>query len=305
MHRDIVIVGGGPAGLTAAELLAQQGLAVGLVHKGPLGGELPSLLWVDGVPEADAPINGAELASQLIDRAQAAGVTFISREATALELYSRSAVVALSGHGFVQGSAVVLAMGRRRILGEGFHKFEGRGLIGCTACDAGFYRGETVVVCGAGHGGAIDAINLAAHAERVILVERANELGCSPELAEQLHRNAVIEIMLSSEVSGANATASGAIDAVHVNTKDAGPRTLPATGLSIQVGRTPETEFLDSGVGLDSEGLIETDECCRIPASRIFAIGEVRAGSARTFASAIADARAAAQAILSNFAGIA
>lgn len=300
MRQDVVIVGGGPAGLTAAQLLRKEGLSVAVVHKGVLGGDLPNLPWVDGFPQVGARTRGAQAAATFIRSAEDAGARFVLGEAVALEHYSRSVVVVLDGHRAIQSQAVVLATGRRKkALDADLGRFEGRGLIACTACDAGFYRGQTVVVAGGGMAGALDALQLADHAGRVVLVERGSALGCMEPLAQRVRAHPTIEVRLNAAVTGASGTA--ALEAVDIRNADGECASLPATGLSVQVGHAPDSAFVLPSVALDADGFVATDARMRADAPRVFAIGDVRTGSPWTVAGAVADARAAVHALIVQF----
>lgn len=296
MRRDVVIVGGGPSGLTAAARLADQGLSVALIHKGVLGGDLPNLLWVEGYPDALSRTNGAEVASKFIESAQKAGVQFVLGEAVKVEHYSSTVVVALADHRALQASAVVLATGhRKRELDADIERFEGRGIIACTACDAGFYRGQEVVVAGGGMAGALDALHLADFATHVTIVEQGEELSCSQDLAGRVRDKPHISVLLNTQVVGA--AGSQVLEQVSIRDLQGIESTLPASGLAVQVGHHPETEFIRDSVALNAHRLVQVDHQMRTSQPRVYAIGDMQSRTTLRVSSAVDDAGAVTEVI--------
>lgn len=299
MERDVVVVGAGVAGLSVAERLASAGVSVALVHSGALGGTAPGVEWIEDYPSLSDRRNGAEVAAQLIQAAEVAGVQFIESTVEELEVYSNCVALALPGHDALMAGHAVLATGmRNRLLDEAddLSRFEGRGLIGCALCDGTFYANEDVAVCGGGRSGALDALFLASHCRTVHLIEQGDALRCGGELEARIRAAPNIQVRLNSHAE--SVVGNGGISALSVREASGGHSELAVAGLSIQVGRTPNTEFLRGVLPLDERGRIHVDARLRTSVPNIYAVGDVRSESRETVAGALSDAQAVAEALL-------
>ncbi|CAN7731059.1 NAD(P)/FAD-dependent oxidoreductase [Variovorax sp. LjRoot290] len=297
MEHDVVIIGGGASGLTAAQMLAGESLRVALVSEGSLAGDLPNLEWLNDFPRDGHRVQGSEFAARLIDDAQAAGVRFIEGRVQELESYSSSHAAVLTNGRALTATFMVLAPGRKRrqIEAMSLDQFKGRGLIDCAACEAVFYRGQSVVVCGGGQGAVVDALHLARFAAAVTLVEQGAQLNCGADLEALLKSSPNIRVLRATLLTGASG--SSGLELIQLRDSSGSARSLAAQGLVVQVGRTPATDFLINTVGLDARGYIEVDERMQTDVPNVFAIGDARCGARFTVSNAVADARTVANAI--------
>lgn len=290
MEHDVVIIGGGASGLTAARMLAAEDLRIALVSDGSLGGDLPNLEWLNDFPCDGQRVKGSEFAARLIDDAQAAGVRFIEGRVQELESYSSSHAAVLADGRALTATSMVLAPGRKRrqIEATSLDQFKGRGLIDCAACEAVFYRGQSVIVCGGGQGAALDALHLARFAADVTLVEMGSQLNCGPDLEARLALSTNIRVVRDTVLSGASG--SSGLELIQLRHSSGSATSLAAHGLVVQVGRTPATDFLNHTVRLDARGYIEVDERMQTDVPNVFAIGDARRGARFTVSNAVADA---------------
>jgi thioredoxin reductase (NADPH) len=263
---DVVIVGGGPAGLAAGRALATAGQRAIVLEKDLFGGALQHTDRVDGGE------TGANVAAQMIEQATTAGVTLEQAEVSAIELFSRSRFVACSdGRGWSCG-VVILAGGTHYIkLGDpNEERFRGRGVVDCTPCDGGFFVDKPVVIYGSGDFAVRDARYL-------------EELGCQVTLLSP-DRTRVESIVGSDRVEGVVCT----------NLETGTREQLAAAGVLIRLGTEPTTDWLAETVDLDADRRVIADEQMETSAEFVLACGDIRAGSQMTVASAVADGEAAA-----------
>lgn len=297
MEHDVVIIGGGAAGLTAARMLAAESLGVALVSEGALAGDLPHLEWLKDFPSAGQSMQGSEFAARLIDDAQAAGVRFIEGRVQKLESYSSSHAAVLTDGRALTATFMVLAPGRKRrhIEAMSLDQFKGRGLIDCAACEAVFYQGKAVVVCGGGQGAVLDALHLARFAADVTLVEQGAQLNCGADLEARLASSTNVRVLSDTLLTGASG--SSGLELIQLRDSSGSVTSLAAQGLVVQIGRTPATDFLMHTVGLDARGYIEVDERMQTNVPNVFAIGDARCCARFTVSNAVADAGTVAKSI--------
>jgi thioredoxin reductase (NADPH) len=269
---DVVIVGGGPAGLGAAAHLARAGHRAVVLERDLFGGALQHTDRIDDYAAFPEGITGANLAAHLIDEANAAGATLEQAEVSAIELFSRSRWVACSdGRGF-SCNVVILAGGTHYIkLGDpNEERLRGRGVVDCTPCDGGFFVGKPVVIYGSSDYAHKDARYL-------------QELGCNVTVLAPDH------VRLDSIVG------SDRVEAVEcTDLSSSAKTTLPAAGVLIRLGTEPSTEWLADVVDLEPDGRVAADAELGTSAPYVLACGDIRAGATQTVASAVEDGVAAA-----------
>jgi len=299
MNYEAIVVGAGPAGLAAATRLAQAGCRVLVLERESFGGPILNVEWIDGWPAPGERTAGAALSSELVNRAQAAGVEMKLAEVAEIEAYSGCLSVSCADGAAYTASAVVLAAGLRgRNLGvPGEDVYQGKGMIHCAMCDAGLYRDRAVAVCGAGDAGLIEALYLARFASKVYVIEAQPQPAAAAALVERARAEPKIELRCGErpvEVVGSDSGVTG----IAVERAAGGAReTLDVYGVLVHVGYEPDTAFAAGAVALDDSGYAEVDEALATDVRGVFAAGDLRAGSPRTVAAAIADGNAAADGV--------
>lgn len=292
----MIVVGGGPAGLSAATALAEAKLGVLLLDAESFGGPLLNIEWIHDYPSPGEKIAGAMLASALVERARRAGVEMTLGQAVEIEAYSGCIAVACADGAAHTSSAVVLAGGlRSKKLGvPGEEHYQGKGMIHCALCDAGLYRERVVAVCGGGDAGLIEALYLARFASKVIVVEAQPQLSARPALRQSALAEAKLEIRCGEkpvEVLGNGGVTGLVIEEAATGRREA----LEVYGVLVHVGYEPATDYLEGIVALDDSGRVVVNERFEAGLPGIFAAGDVRSGSPRTVAAALADGAAAAE----------
>ena len=296
MDYDAIVIGGGPAGLSAGIDLAQAQYRVLLLEKESFGGPIINVEWINGYPRPGEKVAGAMLASEMVQRAQQSGVEMELAEVVEIEPYSGClSVVCADGKAYT-ASVLIQAGGlRSRKLGiPGEEKFQGKGMIHCAMCDAGLYRDQTVAVCGGGDAGLIEAMHLARFASKVFVVEAQAQLSAKPVLQKRALADAKLEIRYGDkpiEIVG-NQGVSGL---VVENTATGKRETLDVYGVLVHVGYLPATAYLEGVLALDDAGRIAVSEQFASDVPGVFAAGDIRSGSPRQVAAAVADGKAAAK----------
>lgn len=289
-HFDIIIVGGGPAGLTAAIYARRAGKSVLLLEKESFGGQIASSPRVENFPGIPA-VSGAELADRLYGQADALGARIELEEVTALRDGSVKTVV--TNYGSYTGTALILATGmKHRTLGLPREEMLS-GISFCAVCDGAFYRGKDVAVCGGGNTALADALFLSDLCRRVTLIHRRNAFRGDPILVEQLQRRDNVFFMLSTVVE--ELLGETALSGLRLRNTETGAVTaLESDGLFEAVGQLPERALSESLVRVDSGGFISAGESCQTPVPGVFAAGDCRAKEIRQLTTACADGTVAA-----------
>ena len=299
MDYDAIVVGGGPAGLSAATELAQAKARVLLLEKESFGGPIINLEWIHGYPQAGDKIAGAMLASRFVEQAGQAGVEMELAEAVEIAPYSGCLSVTCADGKAYTSSVVVHAGGLQyKKLGiPGEQEFQGRGMIHCAMCDAGLYRDKVVAVCGGGDAGLIEAMVLAKFASRVLVIEAQPRLSAKPVFQERALANAKLEIRCGQKpvaIVGDDGVTGVVVEAVATGRQEQ----LAVYGALVHVGFEPVTGYLEGVVTLDDSGNIAVNEQLGTSVAGAFAAGDIRSGSPRRVAAAVADGRLAAASAL-------
>jgi thioredoxin reductase (NADPH) len=285
---DVVIVGSGPAGLTAGLHLSRASHRALVLEKELYGGNLQHTGRIDDYPGYPDGIAGAQLAGQMIDEATASGVTLEQGQVSGVENFSKSRWVACSdGRGFSCG-VVILACGTHYTkLGlPNEDKLRGRGVVDCTPCDAGFFVGQDVVVYGSNDYALRDALYLFEQGARVTLLSPDNVL--TRDFRVRAHRGVRLDAIVGSDRVEGVRFSKPAIGAQEY---------LPVSGVLIRVGTEPSTDGLEDVVELDSTRHVITNAQLETSTPYVLACGEVRSGTQQRIAVAIDEgARAAARA---------
>lgn len=290
---DMLIIGGGPGGYTAALYAARAGLKVAVLEKLSPGGQMALSHKIDNYPGFEDGIDGFELAEKMQRQAEHFGAETILAEVLSMELNGEPKKIDTS-EGTYYGRTVLIATGANpRPLGVPMEKeLTGRGVHYCAACDGMFYRGKTVVVVGGGNSAAADALLLSRVAKRVILVHRRDTLRATRVYHEPLMQADNVTLCWNSEVT--ELLHSGRLTGVRVRNVNTGEETLiHCDGLFVSIGRQPASEQVCGQLELDDAGYIVADESTRTNVPGVFAAGDVRTKQLRQVVTAVADGAAA------------
>ena len=286
---DVMIVGGGPAGYTAALYCARSGLKTVVLEKLSAGGQIALTEWVDNYPGFDEGIDGFSLGQKMQAGAERFGAVTELAEVQALEL-TGSIKRAVTDQGVFEAKVVMLATGATpRPLGvAGEEQWLGRGIHYCAACDGMFYRGKTVAVVGGGNTAAADALLLSRVAKEVHVIHRRDTLRATKVYHQPLMEAENVIFHWDSQVEGL--LTGDTFQGVRLRNKKTGEVSdLSCDGVFVSIGRQPATELVTGQVELDKAGYVVADETTRTNLPGVFAIGDVRTKALRQVVTAAAD----------------
>jgi len=289
MHiYDMLIIGGGPGGYTAALYAARAGLDVLLLEKLSAGGQMAQTHQVDNYPGFEDGIDGFELADKMQRQAERFGAKTEYAEVSRMDLQADPKVVETS-EGTFRSRSVVLATGAGpRELGlPGEKELTGRGVAYCAACDGMFYKGKTVVVVGGGNSAAADALTLSRVAKKVIVVHRRDTLRATKVYHEPLMRAENVEFRWNSRVT--DLMGQEKLTAVMVENGSGVRQELACDGLFVSIGRKPSTDLVRGQTELDENGYIVAGESTETSIPGVYAVGDVRTKTVRQVVTAVAD----------------
>lgn len=285
---DILIIGGGPAGYTAALYGARSGFRTAVLEKLSPGGQMATTSDIENYPGFPGVVDGFELGEKMQQGAEQAGAETVYAEVTKVDLKADPKVVETS-EGTYLGRTVIIATGAHpRKLGLAQEEnLVNRGISYCATCDGSFYKGKTVVVNGGGNTAVGDALYLAKLAKKVYLVHRRDTLRATPIYLQRL-KDAQVEIIWNSVISGLEADKKlTAVDVKNVKTGEV--TKLPADGLFVAIGQLPENSLFEGQVATDKAGYIVAGEDTKTSVPGVFAIGDVRTKQVRQIITAAAD----------------
>lgn len=286
---DMIIIGGGPAGYTAALYAARAGLDVVVLEKLSAGGQMALTTEIDNYPGFENGIDGFTLAEKMKQQAEKFGAKTKNSEVLRVDFSADNKLVETSG-GAYYAKTVVLAMGANpRELGlDNESELTGRGVAYCASCDGMFYRGKKVVVVGGGNTAAEDALLLSRIADKVILVHRRDTLRATKIYKDALEKAENVEFVFDSTVTELLHTEK--LTGVRVeNLKTGASDVLTCDGLFVSIGRRPATELLAGYVALDEGGYVIAGENTKTSVDGVFAIGDLRTKPVRQIVTAAAD----------------
>ena len=294
-EHDLVVVGGGVAGLSAGLTAARLGRKTHVLTGPELGGRLISIERIDGYPGFPDGIPGYDLGPIIQEQAAGAGAEFSDSEATALRADGERWRVT-TGQGDLLARAVVIATGTTlKTLGiPGEEELSGKGVSHCASCDAPLLRGRVVGVVGGGDSALQEALTLAQHVSRVIVMHRGTAFTAQAAYVAQVLKNPKIEVRFGTIVEEALGNGGGLTGVRTRSVSEGETDQVELAGLFVYVGLAPATGWLDGAVALDASGRITVDDEMRSSQAGVFAAGTVRAGSAGRAASATGDGTMAA-----------
>jgi thioredoxin reductase (NADPH) len=298
-YYDLIVVGSGPAGLTAALYAAREGLETLVVERGGVGGQAGVTELLDNFPGFPEGISGAEFADRLRAQAERFGVEILqAQEVTDVRIDGRYKCVTTGDGEEYRAGAVLLAVGStyRRLGVPGEEDFIGAGVHFCATCDGAFYRGKKVIVAGGGNSAGEESIFLTRFADHVTIVTRDDDLTASKVVREKVAENDQIDVVTNStikEFRGDSRLRSVVLD----DLKGGGSREVEPDGVFVFIGLTPNSELVKDKVSLDEFGFIQTDIGLQTSMPGVFAAGDVRAGATKQAASAAGEGAAVALSI--------
>ena len=289
---DLVIVGGGPTGLTTAIYAARENARVLVVEKSAPGGQAGVTERFDNYPGFPDGVGGAELADRMTRQAERYGVEILAAVgATSIVREGAMLRVALSTGDYVEAPVVLIASGStyRRTDAEGEADLIGAGIHFCATCDGPFYRGaKDLTVIGGGNSGLEEGLFLTQFADHVTVVQSLDHLTANKLLQDKVLNHPKMSVMLDSSIVSFNANSTGKLESVTI--AHGGSETRHDTaGAFVFIGLDPNTDFLDDSLEVDARGFLVTDQMFRTNADGIFAAGDVRSGSTKQIASAVGE----------------
>ena len=291
---DVIIIGGGPAGYTAALYTVRSGFSTLVIEKMAAGGQMNETIQIDNFPGFDEGIDGFSLGMKMQSGAQRFGAETKYAQVLSVQLHGDVKTVE-TDDGIYMAKAVIIATGAgHKHLGLAREQeLVGKGVGYCASCDGMFYRGKTVAVVGGGNSAAADALVLSRIAKKVHVIHRRDSLRATKVYHEPLMRAENVQFHWNSEVSQliADEKLSGAVlKDVHSGAESM----LELDGLFISIGRDPATKLFAGQLELDKQGYIVAGESTETNVPGVFAVGDVRTKAVRQIVTAAADGAVAA-----------
>lgn len=301
---DLIVVGGGPTGLTTSIYAARENLQTLVIDSKGLGGQAGVTERLDNYPGFPEGVGGAELADRIVQQArrygvemlQAVSVTQITTDADQIDVET-----ATGDHYHARAALIATGSSYRRTGAEGEDELIGAGIHFCATCDGPFYKGsKQLVVLGGGNSGLEEGLFLTQFTDSVTIVERGDRLKGNKILQDKIRMHPRMEVLLRHEVDRfePKPDASGKLGGIVLEDLRTGERTeLHPAGVFVFIGLDPNTDVAKGQVDLDDDGFIVTDMGMQTSIPGLFAAGDVRSGSTKQLASAVGEGAAAAIAI--------
>jgi len=291
---DVVIIGGGPAGLTAGLYTSRARRNSLLIEKALIGGQIANAELVENFSGFPDGISGYELGQLTYQQATKYGLKTVTAEATGIELLGSQKVVKTTAGDFAARAVVIAGGSKWQTLGvPGEEEFTGKGVSFCATCDAPFFREQPVAVVGGGDAAITEALHLAKFAARVTVIHRRRELRATRILQEKAFAEPRIEFRWDSTVDSIEG--KDFVKRVRLNHVPTGEKSaLEVAGAFIAIGFRPDTEYLKGILPLDAVGHIITNEKMETEVPGIYAAGDIRSNSGRQAITAAGDGATAA-----------
>lgn len=293
-HYDVIIIGGGPAGLTAAIYTARNRMHTLLIDIGLFGGQINNAERIENFPGFPDGIDGLELGRLMMKQAEKFGLEKLTGEVTSLEVTDGKKIVKTS-EGDFEADFVVIAGGsqRQKLNVPGESELTGKGVSYCAMCDAAFFRDKPVAVVGGGNAAISEALHLARFASRVTLIHRRDRLTAQEIIQERAFAEPKIKVLWCTTVEAIEGEPF--VRQLKLNdTKTGEKSTLEVSGIFVSIGSAPATSYVKGLLNLDKFGYIITDEKMETNVPGIYAAGDIRANSARQAITAAGDGATAA-----------
>lgn len=288
---DIIIIGAGPAGLTAAVYARRSGKTVLVLEKASFGGQMTYSPKIENFP-SEISVSGSELADKMLEQALALGAEIELEEVLSVEKSEDGFAVVTDFSRYCAKALIIAAGAEHRRLGvSGEDNLIGRGISFCAVCDGAFYSGKDVMVIGGGNSAAVEALLLADICKSVTVVQNLPFLTAEKASVDALMEKPNVRVMYSSTVKGFKGDESLTGVLVEVNGEE---KLFTPDGVFVAVGLAPKNKIFEGLTKLDSQGYITSDESCVTDTRGVFVAGDCRAKSVRQIATAVADGAVAA-----------
>lgn len=289
IEKDLIIVGGGPAGLTAGMYAARSRLDCLLIEKGRTGGQINITDWIENYPGFPEGISGPELGQKLRDQATKFGLEILTRDIKDLVLSPDAKTVVTEQETYC-AKALILACGAspRRLGVEGEGKFTGCGVSYCATCDGAFFEDQEIAVIGGGDTAVEEAIYLTRFASHVYLIHRRDELRATRILQERAFQNDKISVIWETVVERIHG--DQLVEGLKlVNVKSGTKSDLPVAGVFVFTGYQPNNSLVRDSLNLDGQGFVVTDEQTQASAPGVFVVGDLRSKVLRQVSTAVGE----------------
>jgi len=292
---DLVIIGGGPAGLTAAIYAARARLKVLILEKSAPGGQILVTDWIENYPGFPEGLTGADLVEKMTAQARRFGAEIETNQVVSLDVAGPVKRLTLNDREITTKAVIICTGASPRKLGvPGEAEFYGRGISTCATCDAPFYRNSVVAAVGGGDTAVQESLFLTRFAKKVYLIHRRDQLRATRILQERASENDKIEMVWDSVVTKVNGTDAGVNGITVKNVKTGETKDLAVDGCFMWVGILPNTAFLKDAVTLDKGGFVVVNARMETSVPGVYAAGDVRNTPLRQVATAVGDAAIAA-----------
>ncbi|MDQ7094910.1 thioredoxin-disulfide reductase [Desulfosporosinus sp. PR] len=291
---DVVIIGAGPAGLTAGIYTSRGGLKTGIVELAMPGGQAASTEKIENYPGFPEGVNGYELMNAFHQQALSFGAEFIFEEVQTFDLKDPVKKIQTESRVLEARSIIIAAGSKPRLLGvPGEEFFKGRGVSYCATCDGAFFKGKKVAVIGGGDAALEEGVYLTRFAEEVIIIHRREGFRASQIAVNRAKENPKIRFELNCVVE--EILGSDYVEGVRVrNVLDSTKREIPAAGVFIYVGTDPNAQFIHGEIKTDERGYIYTNQYLQTNIEGVYAAGDIRDTPLRQVATAVGDGALAA-----------
>ena len=295
MIYDVIIIGGGPSGMTSAIYSSRARLKTLLIEKAGCGGQMAITDNIENYPGFEQSINGFELATKMQTQATNFGTEFVYGEVVSFQLNDKiKKVVLLDNKEYLAKTIIISSGASFKKLGiKGEQEFIGKGVSYCATCDGPFFRNKEILVVGGGDSALQEALYLTKFAVKVNLIHRRNEFRAAKIIQEKVFKEQKINVIFDSvveEISGKDVLEQVTLKNIKTNTISQ----LSVNGVFIFVGRTPNTNFLNNQLKLNKQGYIITDDKMNTSLEGVFACGDVREKILRQVVTATGDGAIAA-----------
>jgi thioredoxin reductase (NADPH) len=290
---EVIIIGGGPAGLTAGLYASRAGLKTVLLERSMFGGQIVNAQKVENYPGFPDGISGFDLVSLMHQQATRYGLEIVTAEVTGIKPGKTHSIMTAGGN--YEASAVIIGAGSEytKLGARGEGQFVGRGVSYCATCDGAFFKDLEVAVVGGGDTALTDALELTQHASKIYVIHRRDQLRASQILQQRAFANPKLKFLWNSVVE--EVTGETMVKTLKLkNVKTGEVSTLPVSGIFVAIGLKPNSQPFADVVKIDETGSITVDSTMSTSVPGIYAIGDIRNNSARQVSTAVGDGATAA-----------